>query len=28
MNHLDLLSHPDVADRLLRWLKPRTSQKV
>ena len=23
MNHLDLLSHPDVADRLLRWLKPR-----
>ena len=22
MNHLDLLSHPDVADRLLRWLKP------
>ena len=23
MNHLDLLSHPDVADQLLRWLKPR-----
>jgi pimeloyl-ACP methyl ester carboxylesterase len=21
MNHLDLLSHPDVADRLLRWLR-------
>jgi pimeloyl-ACP methyl ester carboxylesterase len=24
MNHLDLLSHPDVADRLLRWLTPPT----
>jgi pimeloyl-ACP methyl ester carboxylesterase len=23
MNHLDLLSHSDVADRLLRWLTPR-----
>jgi pimeloyl-ACP methyl ester carboxylesterase len=27
MNHLDLLSHPDVADRLLRWLAPRQTRK-
>ena len=27
MNHLDLLSHPDVADRLLRWLARRPAQK-
>lgn len=28
MNHLDLLSHRDVADQLLRWLKPRAPRKV
>lgn len=27
MSHLDLLSHPDVADRLLRWLTPRSPRK-
>ncbi len=27
MNHLDLLSHADVADRLLRWLTPRPTVK-
>lgn len=27
MNHLDLLSHPDVADRLLRWLAPRSKAR-
>lgn len=27
MNHLDLLSHPDVADRLLRWLAPGPTSK-
>jgi hypothetical protein len=26
MHHLDLLSHPDVADRLLRWLTPRPTR--
>jgi pimeloyl-ACP methyl ester carboxylesterase len=26
MNHLDLLNHPDVADRLLRWLTPRSAK--
>ena len=28
MNHLDLLSHPDAADRLLRWLTPRPKPKA
>jgi pimeloyl-ACP methyl ester carboxylesterase len=28
MNHLDLLSHPDAADRLLRWLTPRSKPKT
>jgi len=27
MHHLDLLSHPDVAQRLLDWLKPRPARK-
>ncbi len=27
MNHLDLLSHPDVAERLRRWLAPRPARK-
>jgi pimeloyl-ACP methyl ester carboxylesterase len=26
MHHLDLLNHPDVADRLLRWLTPSTAR--
>lgn len=26
MHHLDLLDHPDVADRLLRWLRPPPSR--
>lgn len=27
MHHLDLLSHPDVADRLLRWLTPKPPRR-
>jgi pimeloyl-ACP methyl ester carboxylesterase len=27
MHHLDLLDHPDVADRLLRWLRPRAARQ-
>ena len=27
MHHLDLLDHPDVADRLLRWLTPKPTRK-
>ncbi len=27
MHHLDLLDHPDVADRLLRWLTPKPPRR-